>query len=219
MLLRVGPCEIDCDRRRIIRDGIERPLSPKAFDILVALVYERPKVVDKDELMKRIWPDTFVADANLAVLIGDVRNALGDSAQQPRLIKTHHRVGYSFIGDVTEVIADNTEPKPSFILATGKQRIVLFEGTATVGRDEACDIVLEHPSVSRLHARLIVAGGALTVEDNGSKNGTRLDKVRIEKRSAAKPGQRISFGQVDAIILSTDEGARSTLTTPHSSQS
>src|SRR6201988_2655523 len=103
MLLRIGSCEIDCERRRIRRDGEERPLSRKAFDLLVVLIDERPKVVSKDDLIQRIWADTFAPAANPAILIADVRAALGDSAQEPRMIKTHHRGGYSFVGEIPEI--------------------------------------------------------------------------------------------------------------------
>src|SRR4249919_3862314 len=105
MILRIDGCEIDCDRRRILRGGAEQRLPRKAFDLLLVLLDKRPKVVTKETLIKRVWPDAFVADANLAILIGDVRAALGDDAKEPHLIKTHHRVGYSFAADVNGVAA------------------------------------------------------------------------------------------------------------------
>jgi DNA-binding winged helix-turn-helix (wHTH) protein len=201
MVLRLEDCEIDCDRRRIVRGGQERPLSRKAFDLLVVLLENRPKVLSKDALIKQIWADTFVADANLAILIGHVRGALGDSADKPRLIKTHHAVGYSFIGKVTEVV-DRTDAGrlPSFILLDGNRRIPLFDGIVTVGRDTSCDAVLVHRSVSRLHARLVIAEGAIVVEDNDSKNGTRIDDLPLTEAASILPGQRLTFGSVDTSI-------------------
>jgi DNA-binding winged helix-turn-helix (wHTH) protein len=215
MFMRIGACEIDCDRRRIVRDGAERPLPPKAFDLLVTLIEHRPKVVRKDALIEKIWTETFVSDANLAILIGDVRAALGDSARKPRLIKTHHRVGYSFIGEVTEVaMRPSADHQPAFILAAGKRRILLFEGRMTVGREGTSDIVFDHPSVSRDHAQLMVGIDTLTVEDAGSKNGTRVDGVKLTEPVVVRPGQRLAFGTIETIVLDPKSIAGSTLTAP-----
>lgn len=215
MLLRIGSCEIDCERRRIRRDGEERPLSRKAFDLLVVLIDERPKVVSKDELIQKIWADTFVADANLAILIADVRAALGDSAQEPRLIKTHHRVGYSFVGEITEVTSASlaADRQPAFVLLSGKRRILLFDGTtAMLGRDATCEIIIEHPSVSRFHARLSVAAEVLTVEDNDSKNGTRVDGRKLGEAVVVRSGQKVTFGTIETTVLSPSELGGSTMT-------
>jgi len=97
MILRIDGCEIDCDRRRILRQGAEQPLPRKAFDLLLVLLDKRPKVVTKETLIKRVWPDAFVADANLAILIGDVRAALGDDAKEPRHFLTMRGHGYKFV--------------------------------------------------------------------------------------------------------------------------
>jgi len=215
MLLRIGSCEIDCERRRILLDGKERPLSRKAFDLLVVLIDERPKVVSKDDLIQRVWADTFVADANLAILIADVRAALGDSAQEPRMIKTHHRVGYSFVGEITEITSASlaTDRQPAFVLVSGKRRILLFDGTtAMLGRDATCEIVIDHPSVSRFHARLSVAADVLIVEDNDSKNGTRVDGTKLSDAAVVRSGQTLTFGTLETTVLGRSALGGSTMT-------
>ena len=215
MILRIGACEIDCDRRRILRDGAEQRLPRKAFDLLLVLLEKRPKVVSKDALIKRVWPDAFVADANLAILIGDVRAALGDDAKEPRMIKTHHRVGYSFAADVNEVTAAAQERgDPAFILAATRRRILLFQGVVTLGRDGTCDIVIDDPSVSRVHAVLSVTNGQLTVEDRDSKNGTRVDDQRIGEVTPLKPGQRIRFGSIELSVRNPRVSGDTTVTVP-----
>jgi DNA-binding winged helix-turn-helix (wHTH) protein len=215
MILRVEGCEIDCDRRRILRNGAEQRLPRKAFDLLLVLLDSRPKVVTKDVLIKRVWADAFVADANLAILIGDVRAALGDDAKEPRMIKTHHRVGYSFAADVTEVAAAFPDRgQPTFILESPRRRILLFEGAVTLGRDAGCDIVINDPSVSREHAVLMVTDGQLTVADRASKNGTRVDDQRIGDETAVSIGQRIRFGSIELLVRDPWTSGDTTVTVP-----
>ena len=72
------------------------PLPPKALDLLVALVEQEGDVVTKDELMKRVWPDTFVEEANLSVNVSALRKALGDQAGGGPYIETVPRRGYRF---------------------------------------------------------------------------------------------------------------------------
>ena len=62
-----GPFSLDAAKRVLWRGGQIVPLPPKALDLLVALVEQEGDVVTKDELMKRVWPDTFVEEANLSV--------------------------------------------------------------------------------------------------------------------------------------------------------
>jgi DNA-binding winged helix-turn-helix (wHTH) protein len=80
---RFGPFAIDSDTRQLLRAGTEVHLSPKAFDLLCTLIESRPKVVEKETLHARIWPDTYVVDANLNVLVSEIRRAIGDKIQQP----------------------------------------------------------------------------------------------------------------------------------------
>ena len=79
-------------------------LSPKAFDLLAALIEQRPRVMDKADLHRRIWPDTHVVDANLNVLIAEIRRALEDSPREAMFIRTVHAIGYAFCGEAVELI-------------------------------------------------------------------------------------------------------------------
>ena len=90
-------------RQLLHRGSGEIRLSPKAFDLLAALIEQRPKVVDKADLHRRIWPDTHVVDANLNVLIAEIRRALDDSPRDARFIRTVHAVGYAFCGDAVDL--------------------------------------------------------------------------------------------------------------------
>ncbi len=88
--------------RQLFRDDAEVHLSTKAFHLLCTLLTRRPDVASKAELLRVVWPDSFVIEANLNVLIGEIRRSLGDDPQQPQYIRTVHGVGYAFCAEATE---------------------------------------------------------------------------------------------------------------------
>ena len=110
MRARFGPFTIDSETRQLLRAGTEVHLSPKAFDLLCTLIESRPKVVDKETLHARIWPDTYVVDANLNVLVSEIRRAIGDKSQQPEFVRTVHGIGYAFCGTAVQVEAAAAAP-------------------------------------------------------------------------------------------------------------
>jgi len=93
---------IDVQRRMLLHRGVAVSIKPKALDTLVLLIVCRDRVVDKDELMTRLWPDTAVEEANLTQNIFVVRKALGEAPGQQRFIATFARRGYRFVADVLE---------------------------------------------------------------------------------------------------------------------
>ena len=86
----------------MFRDGEPLQLSRKAFDLLAILLAHRPAVVDKDVLRDQLWGSTTVVDANLNNLVSEIRTVLQDDPQQPRFVRTVHRVGYAFCGPATD---------------------------------------------------------------------------------------------------------------------
>lgn len=216
MICRFGACRLDVPARQLLRDGKARPLQPKAFDLLRTLIDARPQVLTKADIMDLVWPDSYVSEANVAILIGDIRAAIGDSSREPHLIKTVFGVGYSFIGNVTESVSHRAVPLPgpAFILSVGPRRILVLQGVMTIGRDPSNDILLPDASVSRFHGQLHCEHGTAEVEDLASKNGIRVDGRRIEGRTRLQHGSEIVFGQVRAIVVveSGDGDSPSTLT-------
>src|SRR5712691_8115284 len=97
-----GAYRLEAAARRLLRDGALVPLTPKAFDVLLALVERRDRVVDKAELMKLVWPDSFVEEANLSQTIFVLRKTLRDDANGRPFIETIPRRGYRFAADVRE---------------------------------------------------------------------------------------------------------------------
>lgn len=93
-----GPFRIDTLNRQLLRDGKVVPLKAKAVDTLLLLIDRRGDVVEKDDLMKLLWPDSFVEEANLTQNIYTLRKALGDA----HYIETIPRRGYRFVGEVRE---------------------------------------------------------------------------------------------------------------------
>ena len=102
---RFGEFTLDTDQRILLREGKPLSLAPKVFDTLLVLVESSGRIVAKEELMNRLWPDTFVEEANLTFNIQQLRKSLGDNARKPIYIETIARRGYRFIANVEEVLS------------------------------------------------------------------------------------------------------------------
>ena len=99
-----GPFRLDTEERSLLRDGSFVPLTPKAFELLTALVQKCGRVVGKDELMHELWPDSFVEEGNLTQHVFALRKALGENHGEPQFIETVARRGYRFIAEVNQVL-------------------------------------------------------------------------------------------------------------------
>src|SRR5271156_3250040 len=91
-----GPFRMDPDKQVLLRDGQLIAVTPKAFETLLVLVRCGREVVSKEELLKEIWPDSFVEEANLSQHIFKLRKALGDTLEGERYIVTLPGRGYRF---------------------------------------------------------------------------------------------------------------------------
>ena len=197
MKLRLGELTFDTDARQLLSGEKELHLSPKAIDLLRILIAHRPRAVSKQELHEHLWPATFVSEANLAGLIAEVREALGDAAREPRFIRTAHRFGYAFSGEAVEVPDSPPSVQPTsfcWLVKDGK-RLPLQPGENILGRDEA-DIQIDSPTVSRRHARIRIAGTEAVIEDLGSKNGTLVNGERVSTVVRLKDGDQVQVGSV-----------------------
>jgi DNA-binding winged helix-turn-helix (wHTH) protein len=94
---------LDAAEQVLLRDGQPVPLSPKLFETLLALVQNSGHVIEKEELIRRVWPDTFVEENNLSQYISTLRKTLGDERHEQRYIETVPRRGYRFAAGVREV--------------------------------------------------------------------------------------------------------------------
>jgi DNA-binding winged helix-turn-helix (wHTH) protein len=99
-LYEFGPFRVDPGRETLLKAGVAVPLTPKTFQILLVLVRHGQEIVTKDDLMKSVWPDTFVEEANLSRNIFMLRKALGETAQDHRYIVTVPGRGYRLAENV-----------------------------------------------------------------------------------------------------------------------
>ena len=102
-----GPYRLDAAERLLSRDGEAVPLQPKVFDLLLTLVERHGRLLGKDELMKSVWPDTVVEEANLANNISILRKTLGENGR--RFIETAPKRGYRFVAEVRESNEEGAE--------------------------------------------------------------------------------------------------------------
>jgi len=99
-LYEFGPFRLNPPERLLLRDGQPVALPPKAYDLLVTLVAHTGRLVTKEELLKAVWPGTFVEEANLSYTVSLLRKALGDDSEPSRYIETVPKRGYRFNGAV-----------------------------------------------------------------------------------------------------------------------
>jgi DNA-binding winged helix-turn-helix (wHTH) protein len=193
-----GAFILDDDTRQLTHGRQVVHLTPKAFELLQTLVAERPKVLSKTELQQQLWPDTFVAEANLSNLVAEIRDALGDRPRAPRFIRTAHGFGYAFCGDATTLVAaPTTAPdRGTCWLEWGRRRFGLDVGEHVIGRDPGLEVTLDGSTVSRRHARLVVTAERVMLEDFGSKNGTFRGSERVTSPIQLADGDAIHIGSL-----------------------
>jgi len=122
-----GPFRMDPDRQVLYRENQPVPIPPKAFETLLALVRRSREIVSKDELLKEVWPDSFVEESNLSQNIFLLRKALGDTAENRQYIVTLPGRGYRFAAQVRTV----TEQGEALIAqARTRTQIVIEENEA-----------------------------------------------------------------------------------------
>lgn len=117
-----------------------------------------------------------MSEGNLAVLVKEIRDALGDEAQRPTFIRTVQRFGYAFAATAAEL---QDRPAAPCWLSWGTRRATLLMGENILGRDPSSDVFVDVVGVSRRHAMIAIAGERVMLTDLGSKNGTFADGTRV----------------------------------------
>jgi DNA-binding winged helix-turn-helix (wHTH) protein len=192
-----GSFVLDQDTRELRRGSVSVPLSPKAYQLLEVLVVNGPKALSKSALQERLWPDTFVLEKNLVNLVAEIREALGDSASNPRFVRTVPRFGYAFRDSTSEASASGAKSRRADVrvrLVWVGGRATLTDGEYILGRDPDLELFLDAHDVSRRHARLTIAGSEATLEDLNSKNGTFVSDRRVDSPTRLVNGDSIRLG-------------------------
>jgi len=202
MRLTFGSWEVDTNRRLLTHGGSPASLSPKAFDLLVVLARHHEKAFSKAELHRILWPDTFVSDGSLTILVAEIRDVLDDDAEQPQFIRTVRRFGYGFCAPV---ITQDVSPLPAPAggggwVIWGNRSIAIGRTECVLGRSLDADIRFDVPGVSRRHARIVIDGEHVALEDLGSQNGTYLRGERITGRAALTDGDEVRLGPVSIVF-------------------
>jgi DNA-binding winged helix-turn-helix (wHTH) protein len=197
MRIRFADAVFDSDLRELSRGGQRVALTPKAYNLLEVLIQARPQPISRESLSELLWPDTIVEQGNLHNLVSEIRQALDDDAHS--IIRTVHRFGYAFdAAGVADVTAQ-------FTVMVGNEEILLRQGTNVIGRDPKDTICLNAPEVSRHHARIVVDGNRVTLEDLGSKNGTYLGTVRIMGLVELRDGDEFTVGRTRMVLRDSGE--------------
>lgn len=122
-----GPFRLDATEGVLIRRGEPVRLTPKALKLLLVLVQHGNHILDKDELMKQVWPDAVVEETNLAGNIHALRKILGEGNGEARYIETIPKRGYRFVAAVRQVRGEGVspvtqEPRPTAVVTVKKEK-------------------------------------------------------------------------------------------------
>jgi DNA-binding winged helix-turn-helix (wHTH) protein len=213
MKVAFGPFTFDSKTRELLEAGTRVHVSPKAFLLLQVLLAQRPNVVSKRELHDCVWQDTFVSEANLSVVVAEIRQVLREDSRQARFIRTVHRVGYAFSGEVVDlegpppVVSAAAPARQPCWLVRNDLSYALVAGDNLVGRDPRCEVWVDASGVSRRHALIDVEAGVATITDLESSNGTFVAGQRVQGPRRLADGDVIEMGAATLIFRSLAEGA------------
>ena len=184
-----GPYRLDSSKRVLTCEGETISLTPKATDILIILVTNAGELVEKDELIRQVWPDTFVEEANLTQNIFRLRKALDDDRAGPRYIETVTRRGYRF---VSQVRTNGTQASGAEVRDPANPALPIVAVLPFVNstRDEELEYIVD----------------GLT--DNLINNFSRVSKLRVMSHSSVF---RYKAGEVDPQTAGKELGASAVL--------
>jgi DNA-binding winged helix-turn-helix (wHTH) protein len=167
-LFEFGPFQLDPGNHLLLRDGKTISLPPKAFETLLPLVERRGKLLEREELLKTVWPDTFVEENNLTHYISMLRKALGDGGEGSTYIETVPKLGYRFVGEVREIGAGNGEllfakhVRTHIVVSEQEEQVSDF-GVGTAPTTQAIVPRRQSPAENRWRTLIGLAGTAVLI--------------------------------------------------------
>ena len=144
-----GRFRLDPDERLLLHNGKPVPLTPKVFDTLTVLVRQSGHLVLKEDLMKTLWPDSFVAEDNLTQNISTLRKALGEKGHEQRYVVTVPGKGYRFAAEVMEQSAESDKSTELMVGSYRRSRVLI---------EEEGESARETPSLPAARPGVILAG-------------------------------------------------------------
>jgi DNA-binding winged helix-turn-helix (wHTH) protein len=223
---RFGEFELDLAAYTLRRTNQRIKLEKIPMEVLVLLVRRPGILVNRAEIQTALWgSNVFVEhDSAINTAVRKIRRALGDDAENPRFVETVVGKGYRFIatlqphgadagveGSDVDAGAKSSDRLhrglPNYLLTRGKRNFVLEQGENLLGRDPRTRVYVDHPSVSRRHARISIDSTAAILEDLKSRNGTFLDGRRIETPTEIHHGAIIGLGPITLTLVVQPAGA------------
>jgi len=198
---RFGEFELDVAAYVLRRAGERIKLEKIPMEVLVLLVQKAGVLVNRAEIQAALWgADVFVDhDAAINTAIRKIRRALGDDAERPQFVETMVGKGYRFIASLETHAA--SPQLPNYLITRGKRQFVLNREQNLLGRDPEATVHVDHPSVSRRHARISMQAGRAVLEDLESRNGTFLDGRQVTSPTDLQHGAIIGLGPIALTFL------------------
>ena len=194
MLYSFEDFSLDTARRELRRSGTPIAVQPQVFDLLEYLIRSRDRVVTKDDLLAAVWNGRIVSESTLGTRINAARNAIGDSGEDQRLIRTAHGKGVRFVGDVRE--EEGTVRKLAAIFAAdveGYSRLMGQDEVGTLRRLTACRAVVDE-LIAAHRGRIFGSAGDSVVADFASAVDAVQCAVAVQETLAEEKQLRFRIG-------------------------
>lgn len=183
-----GPFRLDPTDRILLRDGQAVPLSRKPFDTLYVLVDNSGRVIEKDELLRTIWPDTFVKETTLAQNIFTLRKTLGETLDKNRYIETVPRRGYRFAAKVSQYAVEETRQPVNIQTAPESPvmsiAVLPFETLNPDGEDQYLGLGMADALITKLsNIKRLLSGPPARCSGITDSSKVRLPPAKISRSS------------------------------------
>jgi DNA-binding winged helix-turn-helix (wHTH) protein len=217
MAYRFGPFLYDPVSRGLLKDGAEIPLTHKSRELLRLFLHNPGKLLSREEIAEKVWPDVAVTDDALRFQVAELRKVFGETGEA--FIQTIRGEGYRWEAPVRPAADRAVRPPvpqassgapPRFRLVLDTREVQLLEGENLIGRDPDGALWIDHDSVSRRHARILISAGKASLEDLDSKNGTFLRGKRLERKAMLADGDELRIGPESMVFRTLSPGTTRT---------
>lgn len=206
---RFGDFELDVAAFTLRRQGTVVRLEKIPMEVLVLLVERAGALVARDSIYAALWGSEVFLDRDAAIntAIRKIRRALGEDGDRPRFLETVVGKGYRFVGPIVRGGIEAANQVTGYRVTRGTQAFALQAGENVIGRDPDVQVFLDHPSVSRRHARISITPGRVVLEDLNSRNGTYVDGCGITSPTDLHDGTIIGVGPITLTFVALTAAA------------